>query len=161
MDFSIRQVAEKDNAGLMDLFEELDEHHRTALPHIFRKPAGPARTRDFVVDVLADPNAVIFIAEIQDQIIALIYAYIRSIPEAPIRIPCRAGEIDQIIVKQKYRRKGVGEALMERVHQWAGQLRLDRLELSVWDFNNEARDLYLDMDYKPALIRMWKKRPFL
>ena len=161
MDFSIRPAAENDYEGLNVLFEEIDEHHRKALPQIFRKPDGPARTRDFLSGVLADQNAVIFLAETQDQIIGLIYAYIRSIPEIPIRIPCRVGEVDHLIVMNRYRRYGVGKALMEMVHQWADQMKLDRLELSVWDFNEGARDFYRELDYKPAFMRMWKSGPFL
>jgi diamine N-acetyltransferase len=156
MEFSIRQATEKDFMGLNVLFEEIDEHHRKALPHIFKKPEGPARTRDFLAGVLADPSAVIFIAEISSQVIGLVYAYVRVIPEIPIRISCRAGEVDQIIVKKEYRRHGVGMALMERVHQWAGEMKLDRLELSVWDFNTGARDFYQKLQFKPAFLRLWR-----
>ncbi len=156
MNFLIRQAMEKDYEGLNVLFEEIDEYHRKALPHIFRKPDGPARTRDFLSGILADQNATIFIAEIQDRIIGLVYAYVRSIPEIPIRIPCRAGEIDSIVVKREYRRYGVGRALMERIHQWAGRMKLDRLELSVWSFNKEAQDFYRELNYESAVIRMWK-----
>lgn len=160
MDISIRQVSEKDYEQLTSLFEEIDEHHRKALPHIFKKPEGPARTRDFLGGVLADQSTVIFIAERQDQIIGLVYAYIRTVPEIPIRIPYRVGEVDQLIVKKEHRYLGIGKALMERVHQWAGQMKLDRLELSVWDFNQGALDFYRELDYRPAFHRMWKKGPF-
>jgi diamine N-acetyltransferase len=160
MDFSIRQAAERDYVGLNALFEEIDTHHREALPQVFRKPDGPARTREFLSGILADPNALIFIAENQDRIIGLVYAYIRDIPETAIRIPCRVGEIDHIIVTQKYRRYGVARALMARAHQWAAEMKLDRLELSVWDFNQRARDFYRELDYEPAFLRMWKAGPF-
>jgi GNAT superfamily N-acetyltransferase len=156
MDFSIREAAEKDYAGLNALFEEIDEHHRKALPHIFRKPDGPARTRDFLSMILADQNAVIFIAEIEDQIIGLVYAYLRSLPDIPIRIPSRVCEVDHLIVKQSYRRHGIAKALMERVHQWASRMEVDRLELSVWNFNEEAQAFYRELGYEPAFIRMWK-----
>jgi diamine N-acetyltransferase len=158
LDFSIRLVTKNDYAELNTLFEELDEYHRKALPQIFRKPDGSARSWDFLQGVLADQNAVIFIAEIQNLIIGLVYAYVRSIPEIPIKIPSRAGEIDQIIVRQEYRRYGVGKALMERIHQWADQMKLERLELSVWNFNKEAQDFYQELDYEPAFVRMWKNQ---
>lgn len=48
MDFSIRRAKEADFAGLNALFEEIDEYHRNALPHVFRKPDGRARTREFI-----------------------------------------------------------------------------------------------------------------
>ena len=157
MDFSIREAAEKDYAGMNALFEEIDEYHRKALPQIFRNPEGPARTREFISGAIADQNAVIFIAEMRNEIIGLAYAYVRTIPELAIRIPCRAGEVDQIIVHEKYRRCGIGKALMERIDQWAGQMKLDRLELSVWNFNEPARGFYRRLGYEHAFIRMWKK----
>lgn len=160
MNFSIRRATEADYARLNALFEELDEHHRKALPQVFRKPDGPSRTQDFLSGAIADQNAVIYIAENQDGIIGLVYAYVRIIPESPIRIPCRVGEVDQIVVRQGYRRHGVGKALMEMVDQWAGRMKLDRLELSVWNFNKEARDFYRELDYQPAFIRLWRTGPF-
>ena len=138
------------------LFEEIDEYHREALPHIFRKPEGQARTREFISRVVGDENAVIFIAEIQNEIIGLAYAYVRTIPELAIRIPCRAGEVDQIIVHNKFRRCGVGKALMGRIDEWASQMKLDHLELSVWNFNEAARDFYRSLGYEHMFLRMWK-----
>lgn len=156
MDFSIRKAIEIDYEGMNALFEEIDEFHRNALPTVFRKPEGPARTREFISGVISNPNAVIFIAENQDEIIGLAYAYVRINPEHAIRIPCRAGEVDQIIVHKKYRRCGVGRALMERIDQWASQMNLDHLELSVWNFNGEARDFYRSLGYQDMFIRAWK-----
>ncbi len=156
MDLSIRRAGENDNAGLNVLFEEIDAYHRDALPQVFRKPDGPARTRDFLSGVLADQNAVILVAETKDQIIGLVYAYLRSLPDIPIRVPARVIEVDHIVVKQEYRRQGVGKALMEGVHQWAGEMEVDRLELSVWNFNKDAQDFYRGLGYDTAFIRMWK-----
>ena len=161
MDFSIRRVEEKDLERLNSLFEEIDIYHRNELPHVFRKPDGPVRSRDFLLGALADQNTVILIAETQDQFIGLLYAYVRSIPEIPIRIPCQVGEVDTIIVKQEYRRQGVGKALMEKTNEWAGRMKLDRLELNVWNFNKGARDFYHELNYEPTIIRMWKSGPFL
>jgi GNAT superfamily N-acetyltransferase len=158
MDFLIRAAVEKDYEGLNVLFEEIDEYHRKALPQIFRKPDGPARKLDYIAGILSDQNSVIFIAEIQNQIIGLVHAFIRSYPEISIRIPSRICETDSLIVKDKYRRSGIGKALMEKVQQWAVQMQVDRLELTVWDFNKEAKNFYRELDYEPAIIKMWKNR---
>ena len=147
--------------GRNALLEEIDEHHRKALPQVFRKADGVARTRDVLTAALADEKAVVFLAEIQNQIIGFVYAYVRSIPDIPIRVPCRVGEIDMIAVARSYRRCGAGKALMETAHQWAGKMKLERLELSVWAFNQGARDFYEELEYEPAFIRMWKTGPFL
>lgn len=94
MDFLIRPATEKDYLGLEILFEVIDAYHRDALARVFKKPEGSWRTPNFLLDVLADPNAVIFVAECRNQIIGLLYAYIRVTPEIPIRVPCGVGEVD-------------------------------------------------------------------
>jgi GNAT superfamily N-acetyltransferase len=162
INFSIRKATKKDYSGMEALFAEIDTHHREALPQVFRKPGGPARTKDFLYAVLADRESVIFIAESDDRIIGLVYACIRKYPDTPIRVPYRTGEIDQLIVNKKYRRYGIGKALMEKAEQWASEMKLDRLELSVWDFNQSARFFYQDLGYAPVFHRMWKilKGPF-
>ncbi len=160
IDFSIRKATRKDYSGMEALFAEIDAHHREVLPQVFRKASGPARTKDFLYAVLADRESVIFVAESDDRIIGLVYACVRKFPDTPIRVPCRMGEVDQLIVTKKYRRYGVGKALMEKAEQWADDMKLDRLELSVWDFNHSARFFYQEIGYEPAFHRMWKKGPF-
>lgn len=61
-------------------------------------PVAPCadQFRDFLFEVLADQDAVIFIAESQDQIIGLAYGYVRSLSEIPIRIPSPVGEVDHL-----------------------------------------------------------------
>ena len=159
-DFLIRSATQADCEGIEVLIEEIDAYHRAALPQVFRKPNDPQRTRDFLSSALSNPDAVIFIAGYQDKIVGLVYAYVRALPESPIRIPSRVGEVDQIVVTKECRRNGVGKALMEKVHQWADEMKLDRLELSVWDFNQGAWAFYRTLGYATTFHRMWKTGPF-
>ncbi|MFQ6077792.1 MAG: GNAT family N-acetyltransferase [Thermodesulfobacteriota bacterium] len=58
MELSIREAAERDYESLCEIFEEVDSLHREALPHVFCKSDGPARSKDFIFGIIADNLAV-------------------------------------------------------------------------------------------------------
>ena len=46
--------------------------------------------------------------------------------------------VDEIIVKKGLRRQGIGKSLMEMVHKYAKGLKLQLVQLAVWEVNKEA-----------------------
>jgi hypothetical protein len=50
----------KDYEGLCELFDEGDALHRQALPDTSRKPDGPARTKEYIYNIIASENANLF-----------------------------------------------------------------------------------------------------
>jgi [ribosomal protein S18]-alanine N-acetyltransferase len=53
-----------------------------------------------------------------------------------------AGPTIGMLVRAGYRRRGVGEALIERAFEWAREHRVGRLSLHVFPHNEAARRLY-------------------
>ena len=152
--------------GLCEIFAEVDALHCEALPHVFQKPPGPARTRAYIrrllqsVGVLADEDAMIFVAQSGDDVVGLVKASIREAPDYSIMVPRRYAEIGTLAVKEGFRRSGVGRALMEEIHRWArdrgaSQARLDQSALTVWEFNQAARVFYETLGYRMSSRRMW------
>ena len=63
--------------------------------------------------------------------------------------------VENLIVSVKSRRIGVGKALMSAVHQWAAENNAREIELTVWEFNEEALAFYEALGYAPMRRRMW------
>ena len=147
--------------GLCEIFAEVDALHCEALPHVFQKPPGPARTRAYIrrllqsVGVLADEDAMIFVAQSGDDVVGLVKASIREAPDYSIMVPRRYAEIGTLAVKEGFRRSGVGRALMEEVHRWARDRGANQVELIVWEFNQGARIFYETLGYRTSSRRMW------
>ena len=78
--FSVREVTKKDYEHLCEVFKEGDFIHQEALPHIFREPDGPGRTREFVSAIISNKNAALFVADNDDEIIGLVYVCIQDTP---------------------------------------------------------------------------------
>lgn len=56
--------------------------------------------------------------------------------------------IGLVIGEEDYRGKGIGRVVMEFLEDECRKLKLKRIELGVFEFNQRAVNLYLKMDYK-------------
>ena len=62
MEYMIREATQADYPGLCELFAEADMHHSQAVPHVWRSANGPARSPEFIADILARQNSKLFVA---------------------------------------------------------------------------------------------------
>lgn len=155
MNFSIREATQGDYEGLCDVFAEVDTLHRKALPHVFREPDGPARTKEYISGLIANEDVSLFVAEREGQIIGLVQTIIRQAPDIPIMVARQYAMIGDLVVRKRFRRSGVGQSLVEGAHQWALDKGVAQVELSVWEFNKEAIAFYEKLGYRTASRRMW------
>jgi len=156
MDFSIRQATERDYEELSKIYAEGDALHSKALPQVFREAEGPARTRESITSLISDENAALFVAEYKGQIVGLVHVYIRESPTVPIMVQRRYAYVGDLAVTTEFRRHGVGQALMNEAQRWAMQKKVSQLELTVWDFNEEAITFFKGLGYTMARHQMWK-----
>jgi GNAT superfamily N-acetyltransferase len=60
-----------------------------------------------------------------------------------VRDERRVARIDEIVVRPDRRRQGVASALLDAALAWArDQAGVTAVDLTVWEFNNEARAFY-------------------
>lgn len=154
MEAIIRAATAGDYAALCALFDEVDALHRDHLPHIFRKPAGPARERAYYADLIADENVGLFLAEVNQCAVGFVHGIIREAPAIPILVPRRYAVVDSIGVKADYRGRGIGRVLMQHIHAWAIAAGASAIELNVHAFNAGAIAFYRRLGYEVASQRM-------
>jgi ribosomal protein S18 acetylase RimI-like enzyme len=153
-DTTIRKAIPQDYIPLLELFEAVDTLHRDNLPHIFQKPPGPARDKNYFLSLLSDEEAALFIAEKEDEIAGFILAIAQDTPPIPVFIPTRFVMVTDIVVKEEFRRKGIGRLLINETHKWAENKGAASVELNVFAFNQEAIDFYEDIGYETISLRM-------
>jgi ribosomal protein S18 acetylase RimI-like enzyme len=155
--FPIRAATHRDIEAVYNLFAEVDRLHYEALPHIFCPAPNPAPLKDYFAQVIEDPKGVIFVVEDDQQIIAAILAWLREAREIPLLVTRQYASIENIAVSSSYRRMGIGETLLKRLHQWAREQGVDQVELSVWEFNLTALAFYEKSGYQTIRRRMWTR----
>jgi len=158
MKLNIREAVASDYESLCVLFDEGDALHRENLPWIFQKPRGAVRERDYVLGLIADEAVGFFVAQVGDRLAGLICVMIREAPEVPIFARRRYAMIDNVVVEEKFRRAGIGRALVEKAHEWAVAEGAESIELNVWEFNQEAIEFYRALGYETTSRKM-SKRP--
>lgn len=158
MGYSIREATEADYQQLGQLFVEVDALHTQALPHVFQDPGEPARTKEFVANILTDEDAALFVAENDDdgQLIGFVQVDIRKAPDVPVLVPRQLGWISDVVVKKGWQRFGVGRLLMEQAQQWVLERGVTVVQLVVWEFNREAIAFYEKLGYTTASRMMWR-----
>lgn len=61
---------------------------------------------------------------------------------------------DNFAVGPRWRRRGLGVALVDAVTAWAKQRDASQLELEVWEFNAGAVSFYEDIGFTPQRRRL-------
>jgi ribosomal protein S18 acetylase RimI-like enzyme len=156
MDPIIRRANAGDYDALCAILSEADALHHEAVPWIFRHNEGPARTREYVDGLLADPAVAVFVAEVDGHAAGMVYVLIRTNSPLPIMAPRRFAVVDTLAVAEAYRRRGLARALMAAAEQWAVSQGAQDIELQVYEFNQGAQELYRALGYETVTRRMGK-----
>jgi len=153
----IRRAGPADYDAACELYAEGDAPHREHLPHIFRKPRGPARAKEYALQLLTRADVGFFVAESEERLLGMVVVAERSSPDISILVPRRYAQVSDLVVTEAWRRRGVGRALMDRAERWAVQRGLGEVELSVYEFNRGAIALYQDLGYHVSKQTMTKQ----
>ena len=73
----------------------------------------------------------------------------------PIYLFENFGYIEDIVVSSNYRRKGVGQILLEEAFKWFRSRKLKRVELNVAKENKKAYSFYLKNGFKDYKHRLF------
>jgi len=138
----VRLATVSDIARLLEMYRELDETHRLQHPQLFLPTVERDATR--VESMLTDANVGVFVATLPSVDHAIGFARVVDVqtPDGSVLLPRRFGLVDELVVMPEHRRAGVASALLVEVEAWARQRGIGALEVTVWAFNQAARELY-------------------
>lgn len=165
--YTIRPATFGDFDALSPLWRQLDEFHRKKDPVRFSKPKS-ANPRDlsYVTELIERPDRALLVAEScplhedeEARLMGLCSILLRSQPAGPV-FPARViFEIDNLVVDDHSRRRGVARELCREAQYWAKMRGANEMTLTVYDFNNEARRFYESMGFLATKVQM--ARPLL
>ncbi len=136
------QISEtKDCELLATLNKEVQELHHTLYPNVF-KPYHWENTTSFFKDVLKQSSTKAFIATTQGNIAGYMLLFLKELPENPFQHPQQFLLIDQILVCNSYRKRGIGRLLIEKAEGIAQEVGLKNIRLNHWTMNNDARNFF-------------------
>lgn len=142
------------NTEFSDFFEEFD---------VFQKldqdtEAVAKYYLDKTLNLVKSNGGVIYVAEVENKVIALAGLYLRdqSEEEALTTIPMKLGHLESLFVSNKYRNNGIGEKLIQKAEDYFKSKKCTHSELDVFGPNTKAHNFYTRQGYMDIKISMIK-----
>lgn len=145
---TIRPATLEDYDAVRTLLEQVDQLHAETLPNLFHQSKEPLRSHEWFAQFVDNPDTCLFVAEHQGLLVGVVLCTIRSSPAFPIFVPRRYGYITDLVVRESFQGQGIGQRLIQRIHEWAQTQRITEIELTVYEFNTKARRLYEHLGYQ-------------
>lgn len=141
---------------LAALNEEIQTIHHRMHPDIF-KPYNKTTINSFFKATVEKDNTTVFVAK--ETGTALGYALVFSIDSAEnaFQYPRKYILLDQLLVLEKHRAKGIGKLLMDAVFAFAESQHIASVEVHHWTNNKTASHFFLKYGFKNYQETLSKK----
>lgn len=138
------------------LNEPVQRLHYERYPQDFKKYSYQD-TFVFFQETFTKENWHCYIIKVENVDVGYVLFFERDYKENPFRKSYKGIQIDQICIDDKYRHKGLGYMLMEKVTVYANEIGATQLELTYWEKNVEAKEFYTKYGFKQNINFIVKK----
>jgi ribosomal protein S18 acetylase RimI-like enzyme len=147
---AVRRARERDLDRLVILFVELLEYHAERSPRLALRAGTEAgeQVRRLLADRLRDADSRLLVWDEDGELCGLCIS--RVLYRPPIFTETERGEIEQLLVRESSRRRGIGRALAEAGAAWMRGRGIRRLEVQVAVENAEARAFWRALGFDAA-----------
>ena len=157
MPAAVRKATTVDAEVLSSLNADVQTIHWSALPTRFKPPGPDTFPPTAAAELLAQPDNLVFIAEVDSLPVGYAYAEVIHRPETAFNYADDLVYLHHISVRPAYRKRGLGGALMDAVRSAASDRGITVLALDVWTFNEEARSFFRRRGFTSYNERLWNR----
>jgi len=137
---NIRELNGRDYPAYHDLMIQVHRLHVENRPDCY-VDCDPFTEAGFQA-MLNDENVHAYAAELDGRVIGLAMVRMKQTPPGTPMQPRRVAFIDDVVVDEHHRGRGVGTALLNHLRACVKGWNADSLELMVWGFNTAAMRMY-------------------
>ncbi len=125
---------------MVEIWKEFMDLHSDLDPFLERRDNGHEHFKKYLKERIDSDDATVLVATDDDKVIGFSIVYISNHP--PVLKVERYGHIDSLAVRSEYRRRGVGTAILDKIHEWLESRSIDRIQLNVLPNNVEASSFW-------------------
>ena len=152
-DLNLREAILDDRMQLDDLFLEELEYHKSLMPNIFKIPEKVIDV-SWLRSILTNKTKFLVVSDYRGIIIGAILYNIDANPNDTIYKDRKFGYIEELIVKQKFRGKGIGKELLNHAINDLKTRDIIDIELNVWENNKIGQIFFKKHKFKTIQRRM-------
>ena len=144
---NIRFAKENELARVNELRKQVNDLHVEGKPEIFRAGFND-ELRDFIYKIWKDPEQKIVVAELNGVVCGFAVLHHIHRPENPFMRERDFMDVDEICVDKEYRRQGIATKMISFIRNYTKEKGIKRLELNMWEFNQDALAFYEAVGFK-------------
>ena len=143
----VRLAQEADKPAINELRRQVKLLHTAGNP-VFFAPGFPQELADYLNVIFMQENGDVVVAEMNGHIVG--YACLTYVerPGSVFRNPLKYCDIDELGVDERFRRQGVGRAMIHFIRERAAERGFPRIELNMWEFNEDALKFYESLGFR-------------
>ena len=154
-DLQVRFARPDDAPRISQLNAYVQQLHADALPHFFKVPSATSFPAEYVLEIMARPDTVMFLAEQAGKAVGYLYADVTPALETNSTYTFDRLHIHHIAILPEAQGHGCGTALMEAAKQEARRRGIPSLSLGTWAFNRRAQRFFESQGFVYYGHRMW------
>ena len=151
----VRAAVVEDCAAISELNGHVQRLHAVAHPDFFKLPAAATFPPDYVAELMARPDTVMLVAELEGTVVGYLYADVTPSMETNSTYAFDRFYIHHIGVAPQQQGRGIGATLIEAARQEARRRGISLLALSTWAFNRQAQRFFERQGFEYYNHRMW------
>ena len=144
---NIRFAKENELARVNELRKQVNDLHVEGKPEIFRAGFND-ELRDFIYKIWKDPEQKIVVAELNGVVCGFAVLHHIHRPENPFMLERDFMDVDEFCVDKEYRRQGIATKMISFIRNYTKEIGIKRLELNMWEFNQDALAFYEAVGFK-------------
>lgn len=153
MDFTVRKAVLEDCRKILPLQEQIAKLHFSGRSDLFKNEVR-TYTQELFQKWLDSPTHILLIAEVDGEIAGYAISWVIQYRDHPTYRDFDSFYIDDVCVLDKFRRCGIGRAMMARCVEEARNRKCKNVDLNVWSFNKDAIAFYESCGLKERTKRM-------
>lgn len=135
----IRTANKSDIVDINQLFIELDADTVRYQPEHFQ---FGNRTDEYLLEIINNPKSDFIVAVIDDNVVGFSLVFEKEVKGLSLLIPCKYAYLQDFVVKQECRNRGIGTQLLDGSKKWAKEHGMGYLRLSVFPTNDSGIRFY-------------------
>ena len=137
----VRWARENELERVNELRMQVNALHVAGKPEVF-KPGFPEELRNYIYAIHKDPEQFITVAVKDGTICGFAVLHHINRPENPFMKERDFLDIDEFCVDEAFRRQGIASEMIAFIREFAKGKGFHRIELNMWEFNQEALAFY-------------------
>jgi len=131
---------------IVTIWKELMDFHKKRDPFFTRKADGHYNFEKYVKKLMGSKSSQVLVALDGEKVVAFSTACVSQYP--PVLKRTNYGLISNIAVKEKYRRREIGENILSEIKKWFSKQGITRIELRTSSENEVARSFWAKHGFK-------------